>query len=136
MDEDGWLLRYGLHPDEHGLGEARTLLVEESRLEREVQGQGDTSLMKLCCVQLFHAGVLDDALLIWRAKTASWDADCSIDIQLLCGGGLNQTKTWLASQQSEESQSALRRLLRCEEAGDFDGFSPGERFAAYVAYYA
>ncbi|MFJ7048809.1 hypothetical protein ACIQVC_36210 [Streptomyces sp. NPDC101112] len=39
--------------------------------------------MKPCCVQLFNAGSLDDVLLIWKAKSASMDADGSIDIQLL-----------------------------------------------------
>jgi hypothetical protein len=41
--------------------------------------------MKLCCAQLFNAGVLDDALLIWQAKEASWNTHNSIDVQLLCG---------------------------------------------------
>ncbi|MFI1869421.1 hypothetical protein [Streptomyces jumonjinensis] len=136
MDEDEWLLRHGLHPDERGLDERRTLLAERTRLERESRGQGDTPLMRLCCVQLFHAGALDDVLLIWRAKTAGFDASCSIDIQLLCGGGLSRTRTYLASHPTKEHQSALRRLSDCEEAGDFDGFSPTEQSAAYVAYYS
>jgi len=59
----------------------------EAGKERRAQGDGDTELMKLCCVQLFNAGAVGDALAIWRAKTASWDAHCSIDVQLLCGAG-------------------------------------------------
>jgi hypothetical protein len=42
--------------------------------------------MKLCCVQLFNAGDLDDVLRVWAAKRASFDVGCSIDVQLLCGG--------------------------------------------------
>lgn len=136
MDEDEWLLRHGLHLDERGLEETRTLLAEQARLEGETQGQGDTALMRLCCVQLFHAGALEDALLIWRAKTASFDADCSIDIQLLCGGGLDRTRAYLAARRPEEGGPVLDRLLRCERAGDFDGFSPAGRAAEYAAYYA
>src|SRR5262245_29841010 len=34
--------------------------------------------MSLCSVQLFSKGAVEDSLLIWRAKTASMDADCSI----------------------------------------------------------
>ncbi|WP_328303122.1 hypothetical protein OG389_34900 [Streptomyces sp. NBC_00435] len=92
--------------------------------------------MKLCCVQLFHAGVLEDVLLIRRAKTASFDADRSIDVQLLCGGGPDRTEAYLAAHRSEEARSALDRLVRCEAAGDFDGFSPAGPSAGYTAYYA
>ncbi|MFE4621844.1 hypothetical protein [Streptomyces mirabilis] len=136
MDEDQWLLRHGLHPDGSSLDEVRVLLGEQIRLERESQGHGDTLLMKLCCVQLFHAAVPNDVLLIWNAKTASWDADRSIDIQLLCGGGLERTKAYLAAHPAQESQAALARLLYCERAGDFDGFSPAEQSAVYAAYYS
>ena len=80
MDEDESLHRYGLHPTGTDLDEVRDLLTAQTRLEKRAQGDGDTELMKLCCVQLFCAGVLDDVLLIWRAKTASMDADGSIDI--------------------------------------------------------
>ncbi|MFG3506266.1 hypothetical protein ACGF5F_12215 [Streptomyces sp. NPDC047821] len=135
MDEDQWLLRHGLRPDGAGLDEVRVLLNEQIRLERGSQGHGDTILMKLCCVQLFHAAVPDDVLLIWKAKTASFDAYCSIDIQLLCGGGLEWTKAYLSAHPAQESQAALARLLHCEEAGDFDDFSPAERSAMYAAYY-
>ncbi|MEV7289521.1 hypothetical protein AB0O01_34075 [Streptomyces sp. NPDC093252] len=135
MDEDEWLLRHGLRPDERGLDEVRTLLREHIGLERRSQGDGDTILMKLCCVQLFQAARLDDVLLIWSAKMASWDAGCSIDIQLLCGAGLERTKAYLAGQSSPESEAALKRLVYCEDAGDFEGFTPEERFAYYTAYY-
>ncbi|MFJ8694241.1 hypothetical protein [Streptomyces roseolilacinus] len=136
VDEEQWLLRHGLRPDERGLDEVRTLLEEQIRLERRSQGDGDTPLMKLCCVQLFHAGRLDDVPLIWRAKTAGFDAHCSIDVQLLCGAGLSRTKAYLESRQDAESRAALERLLHCEEADDFDGFSPARQSALYVAYYA
>ncbi|MET8830200.1 hypothetical protein ABZX40_32115 [Streptomyces sp. NPDC004610] len=135
MDEDEWLLRHGLRPDERGLDEVRALLREHIGLERQSQGDGDTILMKLCCVQLFQAARLDDVLLIWSAKMASWEAGFSIDIQLLCGAGLERTKAYLAEQSSPESEAALKRLRYCEDAGDFDGFSPAERFAYYAAYY-
>jgi hypothetical protein len=135
VDEDEWLERHGLHPDEAGLDEVRALLAEQTRLERASQGNSDTILMRLCCVQLFLAGELDDLLLIWRAMSASFDAHCSIDVQLLCGGGLEETRAHLAAHGSAEAESALKRLLHCEEAGDFDDFSPSRRSAEYAAYY-
>ncbi|MFB6839963.1 hypothetical protein [Streptomyces sp. NPDC056361] len=136
MDEEEWLAHHGLRPDGRGLDEVRALLAEQIRLERESQGYGNTILMKLCCVQLFLAALLDDVLLIWSAKTASWDADRSIDIELLCAGGLEQTKTYLSGHSSQESQAALKRLLHCEGAGYFDEFSPAEQSASYLAYYS
>jgi hypothetical protein len=135
MDEDECLHRYGLHPVGVGLDEVRGLLGAHIRLERQAQGHGDTELMKLCCVQLFNSGSLDDVLLIWKAKSASMDADCSIDIQLLCGRGLAGTKAYLLSQRQPEAEAALQRLLDCEEGGDFEDFSVEGHSAQYAAYY-
>jgi hypothetical protein len=136
MDEDESLHRYGLHPVGVNLDEGRGLLIAQTRLEKRAQGDGDTELMKLCCVQLFNAAVLEDVLLIWQAKSASMDADCSIDIQLLCGSGLARTKAYLSSRHLPEAEAALQRLLRCEAAGDFGGFSAARHSAWYAAYYA
>ncbi|MFF4861537.1 hypothetical protein ACWCRF_00120 [Streptomyces sp. NPDC002405] len=136
MDEDESLNRYGLHPTGANLDEVRGLLTAETRLERRAQGDGDTALMKLCCVQLFNAANLDDVLLIWQAKSSSMDADCSIDIQLLCGSGLARTKAHLSGLRLPEAEAALQRLLRCEAAGDFEDFSAAGHSAWYAAYYA
>ncbi|MEU9210429.1 hypothetical protein AB0D27_21340 [Streptomyces sp. NPDC048415] len=135
MDEEESLHRYGLLPAGANLDEVRALLTAQTRLEKRAQGDGDTELMKLCCVQLFNAGVLEDVPLIWQAKSASMDADCSIDIQLLCGSGLARTKAYLASQHLPEAEAALQRLLRCEAAGDFEDFSAARYSAWYAAYY-
>ncbi|WP_329282133.1 hypothetical protein [Streptomyces sp. NBC_01451] len=136
MDEDESLHRYGLHPSGANLDDVRGLLTAQTRLEKRAQGDGDTELMKLCCVQLFNAAVPEDVLLIWQAKSASMDADCSIDIQLLCGNGLAGTKEYLSSRHLPEAEAALQRLLRCETAGDFEDFSAAGRSAWYAAYYA
>ncbi|MGP4085632.1 hypothetical protein [Streptomyces sp. KR55] len=133
MNEDESLHRYGLNPADVNLDDVRSLLIAHTRREKRAQGDGDTELMKLCCVQLFNSGGLDDLLLIWKAKSASMDADCSIDIQLLCGSGLARTKAYLASQCLPEAEAALRRLLDAEEAGDFEGFSVEEHSAHYAA---
>ncbi|MEU7379044.1 MULTISPECIES: hypothetical protein [unclassified Streptomyces] len=136
MDEDESLRRYGLHPVGVSLDEVRGLLRFQVRLEQEAQGHGDTELMKLSCVQLFNAGSLDDVLLIWQAKSASMDADCSIDVQLLCGSGLARTKAYLPGLRLPEAAAALRRLVQCEAAGDFEDFSVETYSALYAAYYA
>jgi hypothetical protein len=135
MDEEESLHRYGLRPAGVNLDEVRGLLAAQTLLERRPQGDGDAELMKLCCVQLFNAAVLEDVLLIWQAKSASMDADCSIDIQLLCGSGLARTKAYLSSRRLPEADAALQRLLRCEAAGDFEDFSAAGHSAWYAAYY-
>lgn len=77
MDEDESLHRYGPRPTGVDLDEVRSLLVEHTRLEKLSRGDGDTEPMKLCRVQSFHAGGLDDVLLIRRAETARVDADAT-----------------------------------------------------------
>ncbi|MFJ9583059.1 hypothetical protein [Streptomyces acidicola] len=126
----------GLHPVGASLDEVRGLLTVQVRQEQEAQGYGDTELMKLCCVQLFNAGSLEDVLLIWQAKSASMDADCSIDVQLLCGSGLAQTKAYLSCLCLPEADAALQRLAQCEAAGDFEDFSAETYSALHAAYYA
>ncbi|MEV0494482.1 hypothetical protein [Streptomyces atratus] len=44
MDEDDWLRRHGLHPCARSLDSVRTLLINQTQLEREAQGDGDTLL--------------------------------------------------------------------------------------------
>jgi hypothetical protein len=79
VNEDESLRRYGLSPVAGDLDEVRGILAIQAARERRHQGDGDTELMKLCCVQLFNAGFLTDALLIWHAKESSWDA-CRLNL--------------------------------------------------------
>jgi hypothetical protein len=99
------------------------------------QDDQDTELMKLCCVQLFNAGQLSDVLTIWRAKESSWDAHCSIDVQLLCRAGLDVTQAYLAADSAAAASDALRYLLDCETAGDFIDFSVAAKSRVYAEYY-
>ena len=136
VTEDESLRRYGLSPTTPAdLDQIRAALTEHMMAERRSQGDGDVELMKLCCVQLFNAGLLSDVLLIWRAKESSWDAHCSVDVQLLCGAGLEETKAFLAAQSSDDSVEALRYLLSCETAGDFQDFSVTRQAEVYATYY-
>jgi len=130
------LRRFGLHVQSAALPEIRLLLEDETRLETERQGRGDTGLMKLFAVQLFGVGELDDVLRIWAAKTASMDSDGSIDVQLLCGAGLNVTKAFLGKSPVPAAAVALKRILACEDSGDFIDFSPEALRKDYEDYYA
>lgn len=134
MTEDELLKRFGVSPKGEDVPVITEILRDAAALERSRQGAGDTELMRLCCVQLFCARQLDSVLEIWGAKTSSMDADASIDIQLLCGAGLSRTKEYLAGLHSEEAAAALNRLVRSENAGDFDGFAVAE-FKRYLEDY-
>ncbi|MDT3444870.1 MULTISPECIES: hypothetical protein [unclassified Pseudofrankia] len=97
MDEESWeawVQRYGLRPVATDLGEVREMV----RAETALGWDADVELMRVGCVQLFNAGALADVLTVWRAKEANFDAHCSIEIQLLCGAGLDEAKTHLAGQ--------------------------------------
>ncbi|MFD3503520.1 hypothetical protein [Streptomyces sp. NPDC058678] len=135
MDDEESLRRYGLRPVGPDLDEIRALLREHTERERRAQGEGDTELLKLCCVQLFNSGDIDDALLVWNAKEASFDAACSIDIELLLGHGLEATKAHLSAHPSPSAAAALDRLRELQAEGAFEGFSVEEHSAFYDRYY-
>lgn len=132
MDDEESLRRYGLRPAGRDLDEVRATLHDQTRLSQDEQ---DTELMRLCCVQLFNAGLVDDVLSIWRAKESSWDAQCALDIQLLCGAGLEETKRHLAADGSADAADALGYLAECEATGDFAGFSVEEQARGWAHYY-
>ncbi|MEU2784191.1 hypothetical protein [Streptomyces sp. NPDC007110] len=136
MDEEACLRRYGLRPAGTDLDEVRALLGEHAARERRAQGEGDTILMRLCCVQLFNSGALDDVLLIWDAKRSSFDAACSIDVELLLGHGLDATKAHLSAHPTPSAAAALDRLRELETAGVFEDFSVEEFSASCDEYYA
>ncbi|MGW0117875.1 hypothetical protein [Streptomyces sp. NPDC003327] len=136
MDAEECWRRYGLRPSGADLDEIRELLKEHTARERRVQGRGDTELMRLCCFYLFTSGELDDVLLIWSAKQASFDAACSIDIEFPLGHGLDVTKAHLSAQRAPSATAALDRLRELEGDGAFEAFSVKERSAAYDRYYS
>lgn len=134
MDVNESLRRYGLRPVGADLDEVRALLREHTARERRAQGEGDTELMRLCCFQLFNSGDIDDVLLVWSAKQASFDAACSIDIEFLLGHGLDATKAHLSANRAPAA-AALDRLRELEADGEFESFSVEERSASYDRYY-
>ncbi|MFE8009387.1 hypothetical protein [Streptomyces sp. NPDC057418] len=135
MDVEECWRRYGLRPVDADLDEIRALLREHTARERRSQGEGDTELMRLCCFYLFNSGDVDDVLLIWSAKQASFDAACSIDIEFLLGHGLDATKAHLSANRAPAAAAALDRLRELEADGEFEGFSVEERSASYDRYY-
>jgi hypothetical protein len=130
------LRQYGLRPGGGELDQVRSVLAAETARESGEQGDGNAELMRLCCVQLFNAGLLDDVLLIWYAKMASFDTACGLDVQFLCGADLPKTKAFLTTQaQMPGTAEALEYLQECEAAGDFEDFTVEAWAARYARYF-
>jgi hypothetical protein len=94
-------------------------LEEQIRLEEDEIG--DQFLMRLLCAQLFSIGFVEDSILIWRAKSCNFDTYLGIDVQFLCGAGLEQTKNYLQLDGSDDAINALDYIAKCES--DFLQFS-------------
>lgn len=122
---------YGLTPQIEHLQTIRTLLQEECANT----GREDHEYMRLLCMQLFSLGQIEDTRLIWQAKRLSMDSFVMIDVQLLCGAGLEQTKLYLLDIDEEEATAELAYLEKCESAGDFEDFSKEEWIEQAKLYY-
>ncbi len=134
MSLHSFIETYGLIPGAQHLEAIRNLLRLEVEKETREQGAGDTELMKLFCIQLFSAGMLKDVPLIWEAKASSMDASAAIDVQLLCGAGIEETKDFLANYNAEWAQNALTYIAKCENTGDFRDFCIAEQMNFYSDY--
>jgi hypothetical protein len=125
LADDGWegveaaLIRFGL-PAKPADRSAIIAALEE-QICREADEAGDQFLMRLLCAQLFSLGVAEDALLVWRAKSCNFDTHCGIDVQFLCGAGLEQTKEFLRGEGSDAALEALNYIAKCES--DFAEFT-------------
>jgi hypothetical protein len=129
------LHRFGLVPSDDSLPEIRDLLAQEADAERRGMERID-DLALLCCVQLFARGYLQDILRIWEVKSSGWDLFHYLDVQFLCGSGLEETKQFLSEHPSQDAAKALKYLGECEASGDFDEFSPTEHLEHYRKYFA
>jgi hypothetical protein len=123
--------RFGLSPDPSVVPEIRRLIAEETA--REGRGEGNTLVLRLHALQLFNCGVLADVLLIWRAKRASFDASCAIEVELLCGRGLDATRQYLRSLQGLEAAQVLAVLISLDSA--LQGFDPAAYSRECASYY-
>jgi len=131
MDENELLARYGLVPAAADLPEIRGII--QSLTTDDTRDSNEP--LKLLCIQLFSAGIPSDALLIYKAKMSSFDAGCYIDIQLVCGAGLEATKAFLRESREPEANELLSVLQDGNSVSDFDGFTPEGHLDSYRRYY-
>lgn len=133
MSSEDLLEAFGLPASPEDRAELRRLLAHE--IERERRGESGEEMLRTLCVQLFSLGITEDALLIWEAKQSSFDAANGIDIRFVCGAGLATTKDFLSRSDDATAPAALEYLSDCEQAGDFEQWSPERSLADYRQYY-
>ncbi|WP_445630119.1 hypothetical protein [Nostoc sp. DSM 114167] len=135
--DDGWegvdeaLRRFGL-PAKHADRPAIVAALRE-QIRLETNEVDDQFLMRLLCAQLFSLGVVEDCLLVWKAKSCNFDTHCGIDVQFLCGAGLKQTKEFLRAHGSDPAQDALEYIAQCD--CDFADFSVGRTLRQAQEFY-
>ncbi len=133
MTCDEALQKFGLPASPESRDRIRQLLADEIELEK--RGEGGEEMLRVLCLQLFSLGSIEDALLIWEAKQSSFDACCGLDIQFLCGAGLEVTKEYLARSGDPAAPAALEHLIGSEESRDFEGWIPQKSIERYRSYY-
>ncbi|MGB8356734.1 MAG: hypothetical protein WCD79_22745 [Chthoniobacteraceae bacterium] len=127
------LQRFGLPASAADHNEIRRLLGEEIGLARHSEEREE--MLRVLCFLLFSLSSINDVLLIWDAKQSNFDASCGLEVQFLCGAGLQATKDFLNASKAPTAPEALSYLVDCEQTGDFSGFSPAVWIAQYRRYY-
>ena len=128
-EADRYLATHGLRVDADRLPMVRETLIRETRHEADTYAgrgtvPGNTALMRICAAQLWHAGAVEDALLVHRARRTSMDAAGTVDGQLMLGAGVARTKEYLAALGTAEAREILDDIAWLEE------FYDAERYAA------
>lgn len=114
-------LYYAMHPRPESRHHA--LLQALLAIEVEYRSMEDSEHFEnlyWCAFLLHQLGMVEDVISMWRAKHTNFDTGCGFDVQFLVGAGVDATLRYLSSRQDSEAKDALRYLLRCREAGDFD----------------
>ncbi|HYN92695.1 MAG TPA: hypothetical protein VES42_02465, partial [Pilimelia sp.] len=119
-DADQYLATHGLRVGADMLPAVREILIRETRHEADTYAgvgtvPGNTSLMRICAAQLWHAGAVEDALLIHRARRTSMDATGAIDAHLMLGAGVARTKEYCAALGTDEAREILDAIAWLEE---------------------
>lgn len=92
-------------------------------------------LIKCLTVLLFSIGHVEDSLIIWQAKSLTMDLGCSIEVQLLCGAGVEATRDYLSTSPDKQAPQALDHLETCITSGDFEDWTVDTWLSFYRGYY-
>ncbi|MCU4743425.1 hypothetical protein [Natronoglomus mannanivorans] len=136
-DERELAATFGLPPNPETVPAIRQALRVE--LERtELGGSADTvdwPSIRFYCVALFAHGDPVDAPLVWRARDAAPAVAGGIDVELLCGGGLERTLAALRADGSVATDGALESLSRAVAESVFDDWTPVDYLTYWRQYY-
>lgn len=133
-DADAYLAAHGLRVPAGMLPTVRAILSRETRHEASTYAgtgavPGNTALMRICAAQLWHAGIVEDTLLIHRARRTSMDATGAIDAELLPGAGIARTRAYLTALATDEAHTILTDIDHL--ADDYDPTRYAARLAAW-----
>ena len=70
-----------------------------------------------CAFLLSRVGKVSDIKLLGKAKFADFDSYMAFDVQFLVGAGIENTISFLAT---EDEKDILEYILKCKTCGDFD----------------
>ena len=93
------------------------------RLYIQSHGNGNWGMsddIRLCAFVMYKIGNVQDVPLLWEAKCANFDTFCGLDIQMLVGGGVDETIAYLNTVGDDEARKAVEYIEGCREAGDFN----------------
>jgi hypothetical protein len=126
-----------LHP--RPTGEDRHLLRHLLELEmdyrrREENDDDYFENLYWCGLLLYQLGVVEDVILLWRAKHVNMDTGIGFDIQFLVGAGVDETLAFLKSTSTlptssagdddvddrGDAKKAHDYIVACRDGGDFD----------------
>jgi hypothetical protein len=130
MTDEESLARFGLPADIADRHAIRAAFIAEL-----ARPEIDHELILCLAVQLFSIGDVPDSLLIWQAKRRNMDLGWSIDVQLLCGAGVEATRNFLSASQDEQASQVLDYLESCIADGDFENWTVTDWISGYQSYY-
>lgn len=127
-DADRYLATYGLRVDAGLLPAVRETLVRETRHEADTYAgtgtiPGNTQLMRICAAQLWHAGAVEDALLVHRARRTSMDASGTVDGQLMLGAGVAETTAYCTALGTAEAREILEDIAWLADSYDPESYA-------------
>lgn len=108
-----------LNQDVSEADRALVIYLLDQEIQSAEQDWGFSENMRLCAYLLFKLGHVEDALLIWKAKSMNFDTFCGLDVQLLAGGGLDETIAYLRAATDPEASKAAQYMEDCRATGDF-----------------
>jgi len=130
-ESDELLSTFGIIPPTEKRQEILALLLKEIDNEDSESNE----YLKTLCILLFSIGNVQDAINIWKAKSKNFDAGAYIDVQLLVGAGLDETKAYLLSVDDRNAKEAYDYLIKCEKSGDFIDFNNDKYLESIKRYF-